>query len=90
MTEEKRAEGLCMLLLATQQKLCEIEEENRNLQNVIRRCKQEIVLTKEASVATYKANLKSRIAEAKAIYSSTGAEEKVETLKAVEFLIDER
>lgn len=89
MTEGERFEYLCGLLLATQKRLSEFEEENKELQRIAERCKRKSDIAKKGSVSTYKENLKNRIEEAKAIYSSVGATDKIETLEAVEFLIDE-
>ena len=89
MTEGERFEYLCGLLLATQKRLSEFEEENKELQRIAERRKRESDIAKKGSVSTYKENLKNSIEEAKAIYSCVGATDKIETLEAVEFLIDE-
>ena len=89
MTDNERFEYLCELLLATQKRLTEFETENAELQRIAERCKAESDIAKRGSVKTYKENLKNRIEEAKEIYASIGATDKIATLEAVEFLIDE-
>ena len=89
MTDNERFEWLCEVLLATQKRLNEFEVENNELQRIAERCKAESDIAKRGSVKTYKENLKNRIEEAKEIYASIGATDKIATLEAVEFLIDE-